>query len=162
MCVYLQVWSVKYNPTGSKIMSAGDDRAIHVYDCPMWITTKLQSHSLSRPQHTCKLFFFILFHWQLQHLYMVIQINVFFSSCCCLSCSGFTHSFWSMMLHDIFNRMCILLWNLYSLQSLITSNQNVKFPDLSSFFTKLISVCPLQDTKCYCANSESLMVWSVL
>ncbi|ROL52810.1 WD repeat-containing protein 61, partial [Anabarilius grahami] len=29
-----QVWSVKYNPTGSKIVSAGDDRAIHIYDCP--------------------------------------------------------------------------------------------------------------------------------
>ncbi|KAI2648551.1 WD repeat-containing protein 61 [Labeo rohita] len=29
------VWSVKYNPTGSKIVSAGDDRAIHIYDCPM-------------------------------------------------------------------------------------------------------------------------------
>uniref|UniRef100_A0A3B4WW37 Superkiller complex protein 8 n=1 Tax=Seriola lalandi dorsalis TaxID=1841481 RepID=A0A3B4WW37_SERLL len=30
-----QVWSVKYNSTGSKIISAGDDRAIHIYDCPM-------------------------------------------------------------------------------------------------------------------------------
>uniref|UniRef100_A0A3B4WDV8 Superkiller complex protein 8 n=1 Tax=Seriola lalandi dorsalis TaxID=1841481 RepID=A0A3B4WDV8_SERLL len=29
------VWSVKYNSTGSKIISAGDDRAIHIYDCPM-------------------------------------------------------------------------------------------------------------------------------
>lgn len=33
----LQVWSVKYNSTGSKIISAGDDRAIHIYDCPMWL-----------------------------------------------------------------------------------------------------------------------------
>ncbi|KAI4826052.1 hypothetical protein KUCAC02_021707 [Chaenocephalus aceratus] len=30
-----QVWSVKYNSTGSKIISAGDDRSIHIYDCPM-------------------------------------------------------------------------------------------------------------------------------
>ncbi|XP_019714487.1 WD repeat-containing protein 61-like, partial [Hippocampus comes] len=30
-----QVWSVKYNNNGSKIISAGDDRAIHIYDCPM-------------------------------------------------------------------------------------------------------------------------------
>lgn len=35
----LQVWSVKYNSKGSKIISAGDDRAIHIYDCPMWLTT---------------------------------------------------------------------------------------------------------------------------
>uniref|UniRef100_A0A1A8C984 Superkiller complex protein 8 n=1 Tax=Nothobranchius kadleci TaxID=1051664 RepID=A0A1A8C984_NOTKA len=30
-----QVWSVKYNSNGSKVVSAGDDRAIHIYDCPL-------------------------------------------------------------------------------------------------------------------------------
>lgn len=34
-----QVWTVKYNSTGSKIISAGDDRSIHIYDCPMWQTS---------------------------------------------------------------------------------------------------------------------------
>ncbi|MBN3283247.1 WDR61 protein, partial [Polyodon spathula] len=30
-----QVWSVKYNGNGSKVVSAGDDREIHIYDCPV-------------------------------------------------------------------------------------------------------------------------------
>ncbi|CAD7672716.1 unnamed protein product [Nyctereutes procyonoides] len=29
-----QVWGVKYNGNGSKIVSVGDDQEIHVYDCP--------------------------------------------------------------------------------------------------------------------------------
>lgn len=31
----LQVWGVKYNGNGSKIVSVGDDQEIHVYDCPI-------------------------------------------------------------------------------------------------------------------------------
>uniref|UniRef100_A0A8I3PI41 Superkiller complex protein 8 n=1 Tax=Canis lupus familiaris TaxID=9615 RepID=A0A8I3PI41_CANLF len=30
-----QVWGVKYNGNGSKIVSMGDDQEIHVYDCPV-------------------------------------------------------------------------------------------------------------------------------
>ncbi|XP_057159576.1 SKI8 subunit of superkiller complex protein isoform X1 [Ursus arctos] len=30
-----QVWGVKYNGNGSKIVSVGDDQEIHVYDCPV-------------------------------------------------------------------------------------------------------------------------------
>lgn len=33
--LYLQVWGVKYNGNGSKIVSVGDDQEIHVYDCPI-------------------------------------------------------------------------------------------------------------------------------
>lgn len=32
---YLQVWGVKYNGNGSKIVSVGDDQEIHIYDCPV-------------------------------------------------------------------------------------------------------------------------------
>lgn len=32
---YLQVWGVKYNGSGSKIVSVGDDQEIHIYDCPV-------------------------------------------------------------------------------------------------------------------------------
>lgn len=46
-----QVWSVKYNSTGSKIISAGDDRAIHIYDCPMWRDTSRLREDL----HSCQL-----------------------------------------------------------------------------------------------------------
>ena len=31
---YMQVWSVHYSPSGSKLVSVSEDRAIHVYDCP--------------------------------------------------------------------------------------------------------------------------------
>ncbi|TKC37645.1 hypothetical protein EI555_008009 [Monodon monoceros] len=30
-----QVWGVKYNGNGSKIVSVGDDQEIHIYDCPI-------------------------------------------------------------------------------------------------------------------------------
>ncbi|KAJ7406525.1 WDR61 isoform 12 [Pitangus sulphuratus] len=30
-----QVWGVKYNGSGSKIVSVGDDQEIHIYDCPV-------------------------------------------------------------------------------------------------------------------------------
>lgn len=33
--LYWQVWGVKYNGNGSKIVSVGDDQEIHIYDCPI-------------------------------------------------------------------------------------------------------------------------------
>ena len=32
---HLQVWGVKYNATGSKIVSVSDDKSIIVYNCPL-------------------------------------------------------------------------------------------------------------------------------
>ena len=30
-----QVWGAKYSQDGTKVVSAGDDCSIHVYDCPV-------------------------------------------------------------------------------------------------------------------------------
>lgn len=30
----LQVWGVKYNPEGNKIVSCSADKSINIYDCP--------------------------------------------------------------------------------------------------------------------------------
>jgi hypothetical protein len=31
----LQVWCARYNQSGSKIVSVSEDRAVHIYDCPV-------------------------------------------------------------------------------------------------------------------------------